>query len=774
MAYRTSIRRQTVFFAATFLIFNAVLVSIIPLSVHASERASEGATCTSSGTTLYLSPPDKLVRTLDLGGAGEFGASLGIFTMSLVGEYTSEGLSSDLDITKVNYTLYAKGTGIQVSCQFSCSIMVDGVEKVGSITSDSKALTETLQPYKGSSTISGGLNIAKGSKVGIRVYAIERGAGGTINFGSPEYPSSVCFDGNSISFPSMNVTNSGGLKVDAEVASVWGSADIVSVRLLVIGPYDKELTCGDVKAALKDQSKVKANATNMQQTETPCGLGISWKWDSGSASGRYFAVLIVVDETGAENMAWDYATLSPSQGFTFVGAGAGGDACLFVPAIMLIGVLIAAFAISKRGGIEALDRMFKSQKAVAIISVVVVALIAVPGLYVFAKPNASSGEDAAAFSLKDTEGKTLTLSSFRGSRVLLDMMSVTCPTCDKVTGELKELRAMMPDVVIISIDVQAAETSDQLSAYKQKKGADWYFAKDTDGIVEKYQVTETPKLIVISADGKIVYEETGLVTAEKLKEKLESSGPSGFMSVMPRTGLAALAFLAGVSAFFSPCAFPLLPGYMGHYISKEESNGAGKRSIKKGLIGGFAAALGIIVVYSLVGLLVGLAGAGASAFLVYAAPAVAVVMLVLGAMMLFNVPIPTHLISAPFSGISKKLEEGYSKRFGSREEAKGVGSLFAYGAGYGTASMGCHAPIFIAVIAAGLVAGGFAMGFAAFALYGLGMGITMVFVTVAIAMAKSAFVERITKYMPLINKGTAAVLIIVGVYLIWYNWTLFD
>ena len=780
-----SLRRVFAIYFA-FILIVPVLVCLVGLEIseNVSATGSRGEneenrengenTYSSLGTVLYLSSGGKLSRSLGNAGEETFPSSLGILTMSLVGEFTSEKIIRDIEVTSVNYTVYAKGSGIQLNCQFAAYLLVNGNEAMqGTINTDSKPLSDTLSPYKGSAKISGGLKIEKGSSIGLRLYVIERGQGGSVSFGSESAPSSICLDVNSVFVYGMNVTSADGVKVDAKFASIWGREDIVSAEIKVIGPYEKELTITEIQAALKDSSKIKAVGSNLQITENGDMLELSWKWQSGEAKGRYYVVLVIEDKSETVTYAWNYIEVEPGGNLFF--SASGGDACLFAPALMLIAVLIGAFALYKKGGLELLDRLFKSQKAVVFLVMLVVVLIVLPGLYVFAKPE-RTGIEAPGFSIKDTEGKTLTLSSFRGSRIVLDMMSVNCPTCDKETLELKKLRTLMPDVVIISIDVQRSESVAQLSEYKKKVGADWYFAKDTDGIVEKYQVTETPKIVIINAEGKIIHEETGLVSCDKIKSKLESSN-SGFLSVMPRTGLTILAFLAGVSAFFSPCAFPLLPGYIGYYLSKSENMQPNlhkrKHLIKKGIAGGFAASLGIIAIYLLVGILVGILGAGASAFIIYAAPAVAVVLIVLGVIMFLDIQLPTYIFSKPVDGIVSKIENAYSKRFGTREDAKGLGALFAYGVGYGTASMGCHAPVFLAVVAAGLISGGFIGGFGAFLMYGLGMGIMMIIFTMAIVFAKSTFVERLTKYLPLIKKGSAVVLVVVGVYLIWYNWSLF-
>jgi len=63
------------------------------------------------------------------------------------------------------------------------------------------------------------------------------------------------------------------------------------------------------------------------------------------------------------------------------------------------------------------------------------------------------------------------------------------------------------------------------------------------------------------------------------------------------------AFSAGVIAFFSPCAFPMLPGYISYYLGFLESKDveATKKNtisqvLKDGVIGGVSCALGAVAV----------------------------------------------------------------------------------------------------------------------------------------------------------------------------------
>ena len=58
------------------------------------------------------------------------------------------------------------------------------------------------------------------------------------------------------------------------------------------------------------------------------------------------------------------------------------------------------------------------------------------------------------------------------------------------------------------------------------------------------------------------------------------------------------ALTAGVATFFSPCAYPLLPGYVGFYVNSTDTESA---SVTGAGIRGVAAALGVLATFALLG-----------------------------------------------------------------------------------------------------------------------------------------------------------------------------
>ena len=72
---------------------------------------------------------------------------------------------------------------------------------------------------------------------------------------------------------------------------------------------------------------------------------------------------------------------------------------------------------------------------------------------------ASAAEKASDFSLKGVDGKTYTLSAYKGKVVLLNFWATWCPNCVEELPSLKKLSAMLKgrDFQIISVSIDEDE-----------------------------------------------------------------------------------------------------------------------------------------------------------------------------------------------------------------------------------------------------------------------------------------------------------------------------
>jgi len=204
----------------------------------------------------------------------------------------------------------------------------------------------------------------------------------------------------------------------------------------------------------------------------------------------------------------------------------------------------------------------------------------------------------------------------------------------------------------------------------------------------------------------------------------------------------ALVFSAGALALLSPCSFPMLPGYISYYVGV-------KASPRRIISAGVACTLGILAVFSAIGL-------AASALRVLEPQripllelAAGLMVISMGAIMVAELKFP-----APFV-VSRAPRRG------------GLIGAFLYGVAYGLAASSCSAPIFLSVILYAVVAGGPLHGAITFVVYAIGMGIPIIAVTILAAKAKRFILERMVEMTPRLQRVSGIVLIMIGAYLIY-------
>jgi len=138
---------------------------------------------------------------------------------------------------------------------------------------------------------------------------------------------------------------------------------------------------------------------------------------------------------------------------------------------------------------------------------------------------AEIGKAAPAFTLKDTDGKSHSLSDFKGKIVVLEWFCPTCPYSGGNGGRsvhdngsvkklVKNLKSVDGDVVYLLIDSSTAKmrmSADQLAKkdaeVKKKMGITSPILIDGDTSVAKaYGAKSTPHMFVIDGDGVLRYQ----------------------------------------------------------------------------------------------------------------------------------------------------------------------------------------------------------------------------------------------------------------------------
>jgi len=112
---------------------------------------------------------------------------------------------------------------------------------------------------------------------------------------------------------------------------------------------------------------------------------------------------------------------------------------------------------------------------------------------------------APDFTLKDVNGKTVTLSSFRGKVVLLNFWATWCPPCRAEMPALnrlyRESRHRGLEIIAVSTD----RSIDHIKDFLEKNRVDFLMLFDEDrGAAKQYRVFSMPTTFLIDRNGMVV------------------------------------------------------------------------------------------------------------------------------------------------------------------------------------------------------------------------------------------------------------------------------
>ena len=295
---------------------------------------------------------------------------------------------------------------------------------------------------------------------------------------------------------------------------------------------------------------------------------------------------------------------------------------------------------------------------------------------------------------------------------------------------------------------------------------------------EEYQLLAIPVVLVVDHEGYIVAKESSgtptagwgdfdsavLSAADGEAEDMRFS-----LAEVDRSAGAifAMGLLLGVLVYFSPCAFPILPGYISYYVGlgqrEDELIEAGKlesRMPAHWILGGLAA-LGQLTFFAIIGVIV--LGLGSmfnlSGVLHYFALIVAILLIVLGAFMLTGGT--AHLL-----GFVQKLVDKYSTtemddRFTPKR------NMYLWGIGYSAASIDCTAAAVIPFIAYLALIGGTSMWTGLTGLM-LSVSMLMIAVTTVVGLGQQQFITILRRSTGLIKAVGAWMMMMAGIALTFY------
>lgn len=206
-------------------------------------------------------------------------------------------------------------------------------------------------------------------------------------------------------------------------------------------------------------------------------------------------------------------------------------------------------------------------------------------------------------------------------------------------------------------------------------------------------------------------------------------------------GTATLALGAGVATFFSPCAYALLPGYVGYYVSATADDPT-EVPLMGAVLRGAAASLGVAAVFAVLAAAILLVGRPMETLITALEPVVGVALVALGL--------------AVVTGRGPTWHAALPQR---RASAAGFA---VFGAAYAVAAAGCVAPLFLAIVLRALT---YPAGPALVVLgaYAAGFSVLMLAATVAIAVGRNALLERVLDHRHRLEQAAGVALVLAGI-----------
>ena len=224
-------------------------------------------------------------------------------------------------------------------------------------------------------------------------------------------------------------------------------------------------------------------------------------------------------------------------------------------------------------------------------------------------------------------------------------------------------------------------------------------------------------------------------------------------------GTALFALAAGMASAVNPCGFAMLPAYLGLYLGSnlsEEERPGPAASILRGLVVGGSVSAGFIFCSSVSWAAQWACPRRSSATLLpWFGLIIGAVLVGTGAWMVSGGKL--------YTGIAARAAD----RLGNPNTVS-VGSFFTFGLSYGTASLSCTLPIFIAVVGIGSATSSFLQVVGNFFLYAIGMGLVIMVMTLGMAIFKGAMVRMMRRALPYIQPIASAFMVIAGGYIVFY------
>ncbi|MGI8940067.1 MAG: cytochrome c biogenesis CcdA family protein [Iamia sp.] len=214
-----------------------------------------------------------------------------------------------------------------------------------------------------------------------------------------------------------------------------------------------------------------------------------------------------------------------------------------------------------------------------------------------------------------------------------------------------------------------------------------------------------------------------------------------------------VAFTAGMVATVNPCALPMLPAYLGWFISGDEAKRPAGAAVARAAVVAVSVSFGFILVFGTLGLLATAASAQVEEVTPWLTPIIGLVLAGVGVALLAG-----RTITLPLP----RLDRG--------GRGRGLATMVLYGVSYAVVSVSCTLGIFLVHVST-TFGSSWTTGLIQLAAFAAGFTLVLMALSVSVALARgslAAHARRASAYASRIGGG---LLVATGLYLVWYGIT---